>query len=327
MGKQLPFETVAVNPRTRATRARLLDVYIVSDASKVDVTPQGCAKGPAKKSEPLDSHSVMGGCFVAALEKLEIRCSSDAVKIFGTARNNRERSNPALLYVLSHELAHIYQRRAGEYSGRLEEINLSRDGKSKLQDLRDACDPVSTRKEEEADSIALAVMSKLLALPPYREPVFSERGSMYWNIDRLALASNAWQRAAIEREFSSQSKMHPSFEPNEFPTPPATITKNAQRFVCEVITRKNGTLHYPAKSTTHPPVDQRLRRITETLQPIAKELPTTGGQKDFQPVARLQQDLGPIFSHMYRETGVYMEAVHGEICTVVNSLVPQAACR
>jgi hypothetical protein len=270
---------------------------------------------------------VRGGCLVAALDNLEMRCSSDAIKIFGSAGINQGQPHPALLYVLSHELAHVYQRRAGEYSAKLQRFNLSRDGKSKLKDLRDSCDPVITHKEEEADSIAIDALSRLLTLPPYREPVFSERGSMYWNIDRLALASESWQRAAVEREFVSQGRMHASFEPSEFPTPPETVAKNAKRFVCEALTRSKGTLLYPVRSETHPPVDQRLRRIAEALQPVANRLPSTGAQKEFQALARLQQDLGPIFTHFYRETGVYMEGVQAEICTLVNAPDPQAACR
>lgn len=187
--------------------------------------------------------------------------------------------------------------------------------------------PGHNRHEEEADAIALEILVQQLSAAPYREPVFSERGSLYWNIDLLALASDAWQNASIEREAASTSLLHPAFEPTEFPTPPKTIEANARKFVCDLMTRRRGVLLYPGKSISHPPVEQRLRRIAEKLAPIAASLPATGAQDDFKPIARLQQDVSPILTHIYRETGVYLEAVQSDICANVNAMEPQTACR
>jgi hypothetical protein len=121
--------------------------------------------------------------------------------------------------VLSHELAHLHQRQVGAYAGGVEPIELKLDREAKLSSLREACDPVSTRREEEADEIALQVLIRLLAQPPYRETILSECGSLYWNIDLLALGSDAWQKHVIEREAISQPTMHASFDPSQFPTP------------------------------------------------------------------------------------------------------------
>ena len=92
--------------------------------------------------------------------------------------------------------------------------------------------------------------------------------------------------------------------------------------MCDVLTRTKGSIYHPLKSLTHPPVEQRLRRIAEALQPIAKTLPDNAAQRPFTTVARLQTDLGPIFTQIYRETGVYMEAVQDSICTKVNAPTP-----
>lgn len=75
IGKSLPFETVVVNPAGPATE-RTLSVFIVKDASSGDTTNQGCANGPARKGEPLDTLSVLGGCVVVSAEAMEMRCSS-----------------------------------------------------------------------------------------------------------------------------------------------------------------------------------------------------------------------------------------------------------
>ena len=122
----------------------------------------------------------------------------------------------------------------------------------------------------------------------------------------------------------SQPEVHKTFGPTEFPTPTATVKSNARRFVCDVLTKTSGSIYHPLKSLTHPPVEQRLRLIAEALQPLAKELPDNSAQRQFEPIARSQTNLSPIFTHMYRETGAYMEAVQGSICTQVNAPTPPA---
>ena len=324
LDKALLIDAVEVNPAAPARRPNTLSAFVVLDAAPGKITPQGCPTAPLARGDPLDGLSVRGGCVIVALDTMEMRCSAGAITIFGNVDQRSDRANPALLYVLAHELAHLYQRRVGEYAGRVERIALIWDRAAKLKALRDGCDPVSVRREEEADTLSLQVLAALLTAPPYRETTFSERGSLYWNIDQLALATNAWQQAAVEREFNSQPKLHVAFEPTELPSPQKSIERNARRFVCEVLTRRQGTILYPGKGVTHPPLEQRLRRISEALQPVASQLPATGAARDFEPIARLQQDLGPIFTHIYRETGVYLEAVQDNICTIVND--PKVAC-
>ena len=327
IGKGVAIQTVVVNPAATPAAATTLTAYIIRDAAQSKISSEGCITGPLVKGDALDELSVRGGCVVTAIDRLEIRCSSEALKLFSNVGQRSGVANPSLLYVLGHELAHIYQRRMGEYAGRAEAINLQLEPEAKLKLLREACDPVSIKREAEADAMSLEVLAQLLARPPYREAVFSERGSLYWNIDQLALATDAWQRAALEREFISQPQLHPTFVPTEFPTPGKVVETNAKRFVCEVMTKRRGSVLYPGKSVTHPPLEQRLRRIAEALRPVAERLPASGEQQEFKPVARLQEGLSPIFTHMYRETGVYLEAVQSQICTMVNAPNPVAKCR
>ena len=326
LGKDLAIEAVVINPAAPSAGQKTLSAYVVKDGGRGKIGPDGCVTDRAAKGDPLDAISVRGGCVVIAIDRPEIRCSSDAVKLFGDVGQRTGIANPALLYVIGHELAHLYQRRVGEYGGRAEVIDLQSAPAAKLKILRDACDPVAVKRESDADAISLEVLARLLPQSPYRETVFSERGSLYWNIDQLALAADRWQRAATEREFLSQPRLHPSFVPTEFPSPAKTIAANARRFVCEVLSKNRGQVAYPGKSVTHPPLEQRIRRIAEALRPVAEGLPTTGGEQ-FKPIARLQEDLSPIFTHMYRETGIYLEALRARICTTVNSDRPTGDCR
>lgn len=326
LGKPLPFNRVEVNSKAAAPSDTTLAVWVIQDASKGAVDKGGCSTQPVANGEELDDISVRGGCFVAALDKPEMRCSAGAVKLFAERGSGGLQPNPALLYVLAHELAHILQNRAGEYSGRVMTLTALQDHASRLLMLQGNCDPVSTRREEDADKLAFSVLVKVLPTAPYKEPALSERGSLLWSIDRLALASDAWQRAGAAREFISVPKMHKAFEPTEFPTPPKKIQANAKRFVCDALQSKGKAVSFPARSPTHPPVEQRLRNIVEALKPVAQQLPSTGGVKDYESVARLQQGLGDIFSFMYRETGIYMEALDKNICSIINTENPDKVC-
>ena len=333
MGIALPIDAVGINGATAGSpgveRGRTLVVQIVRDAARDKVDRQGCtsATGPVARGEMLDASSVRGVCVVVAVEVPEVRCSAASLALFARVGQRIDRANPALLYVLAHELAHLHQRRVGEYTGRTETIDLAAPVPRKIEALRSACEPGSTRIEAEADALALRVLAEQLTRPPYRETVFSEQGSLYWNIDQMVLAVDAWQQASQDSEAVSQPRLHAAFLPTEFPSPKAVIERNAKLFVCDVIDKRQGQLQYPGKSLTHPPLDQRLRRVAEALKPIAERLPRSGAQQDFAPVARLQQDLGPIFTHIWRETGVYLEALQDRVCTLVNAPSPAAVCR
>jgi len=327
LGKPLPFDRVIVNPKSRMVDGKTLHAYIVSDASSTSVGKNGCLQGSTAlvAGEALDEVSVRGGC-LASSDGLEVRCSSSAVRVFGKmAREGR--ANPALLYVLAHELGHIRLGRAGEYQGRVERLNLAAPAEAKLSALKKTCDPADAAAEEDADKLATEVLAALLPQAPYRETVFSEQGSVLWGMDQLNLAANDWRKLALEREFISQPKPHPSFLATEFPTPSTKVQANAKRFVCDVLTKKSGSVLYPGMSISHPPLEERMSKVAEALRPIAAAHPKTGAQQEYRSIAVLQEQLSAIFSHIYRENGVYLEAVQSAVCTRVNGDKPTAGCR
>ncbi|MDM0108499.1 hypothetical protein QTH97_26360 [Variovorax sp. J22R24] len=327
LGRPLPFDDVAVNPTTPAHGERVLRVFVVKDAAKDGTSKDGCAKAAPGRDDVLDERSVRGGCVVTAADRLELRCSSAAVRVFGEMKGRPDRANPALLYVLAHELGHISQGRLGEYAGRLERIDLAKPADEKLNQLRSSCEPANVKLEAAADAMSIEVLKALVPKPPYREPAFSEQGSVYWAVDQLYLAANAWQSAAMTREFMSQPKPHASFIATEFPTPPPVIDSNARKFVCDVLTQKKGVVLYPLRAIDHPPLEQRMRAVAEALKPIAAKLPKSDGTQQFQSIAVLQEQLSPIFATLYRANGVYLESLRRNICTRVNGETPVAECR
>lgn len=325
LDQKLPFEKIAINPES-ATSSGTLEVYIVSDATINAVDKSGCiVRQPAiTNTEELDNISVRGGCVAISGEVPQIQCSSNAIKTFGYAASDR--LNPALLYVLAHELAHILQRRTGEYAGRVEAINLKALPEANLELLRESCEPGLNKVEEAADHFAVQILAKLLPRTPYRETTFSDQGSVLWGIDQLNLAAQTWRKDSLEREFISVKPPHRSFVPTEFPTSDLDVNLNAERFVCDVLTKESGEILYPGRASTHPTLEVRMQRVAEELRPIAMALPKTGAQQEYKPVAILQEQLGDIFTFMYRETGVYLESLQTAICTRVNSDNPVEGC-
>lgn len=327
LGTPLPIDDVIVNPKSAQLAPRTLSLYVLSDASVSSTAKDGCIRSnPALvKGEELDGLSVLGGCF-AAQEKLEVRCSSRAIQLFGKQGARPGFANPALLYLLSHELWHIKQQRPGEYAGRVERIELKRSREEKLQILQASCEPGTTKYEEDADRNAVRVLERLLPVSPYREPMFSEQGSVLWGADQLNLAANTWRKETLEQEFISWPKPHKSFVATEFPTSASIVTRNAKAFVCDVLTKRSGVVAYPTRADSHPALEVRIQRVAEALRTTAARLPKAGAKEEYKPVAVLQEQLSDIFTFMYRETGAYLEAVQSAVCTRVNSDHPIEGC-
>jgi hypothetical protein len=69
-----------------------------------------------------------------------------------------------------------------------------------------------------------------------------------------------------------------------------------------------------------------MQRVAEALRPLAAGLPKSDAKQEYRPVAVLQEQLSDIFTFMYRETGVYLEALQSNICSRVNSDNPTEGC-
>ncbi len=324
-GKPLPIDKVVINP-SHAPTSESLAIVIVKDAMVDQVDEAGCLKSSQDSQElgSQDAMSVRGGCVVLASQGHEIRCSSTAIKIFSESTSEGGPANPTLLYVLAHELAHLAQGRQGEFIGKIHHLSLSGSKGNKLKNLRRACDPVLIDKEEEADAWALDVLKQSLHTPIYQEPAFTARGAMYWNIDRIRLAAHEWEQN--QSRILPDDPFHKAFSPESFPTPPEKIKQAAQQFVCDVATQTKGEVAYPARQSTHPAPEQRLRKIAEALEPLAQSLPGSSERTVFPAFAELQQSVSPIFTHIYRETGVYFDTLHRDICSIVNASDQSLSC-
>ncbi len=307
-------------------------IEVVKDATQDEVDPKGCHKSepPEVRQGSMDQISVRGGCYVSGEVLHLIRCSSAAVEAFRAGTSEVRPDSPALLYVLAHELAHLHQNRRGEFSGRIETIDLHKPKAVRLQQLEQSCAPGLITKEEEADDIALRILKRLLPAPPYRETVFSAKGSMYWNIDRIRLAANEWNRVNLARLNQETVPVHDTFNPNKpisLPATPKLVKSASRRFLCDVLKPTKGSIRYPVRQSTHPSAEARLRKIADVLSASASGLSDSDGSQTFHSIAQLQEGVSPIFAFLDREFGAYAANVHGEICSAVNGGLVEQMCR
>ncbi len=307
-------------------------IEVVKDATQDEVDSKGCHKSepPKVRQGSMDQVSVRGGCYVSGEMANLIRCSSEAVEAFRAGTSEKRPESPALLYVLAHELAHLHQNRRGEFSGRIETIDLQKPKAVRLQRLEQICAPGLITKEEEADDIALRILRRNLPAPPYRETVFSAKGSMYWNIDRIRLAANAWHRVNLARLNHETVPVHDTFNSNKhisLPATPKLVKSASKRFLCDVLKPAKRSIRYPVRQSTHPSAEARLRKIADVLSASASGLSDSDGSQMFHPIAQLQEGVSPIFAFIDREFGVYVDDVHGEICSAVNGGLVEEMCR
>lgn len=327
----LPFTQGVVNS-DKPVPPGWVGIEVVKDATQNEVNSKGCPKdgtpngGPA----PVDQISVRGGCYVSSAVPNLIRCSAEALTAFRAGTSEVRPESPALLYVLAHELAHLHQNRQGEFSGRIETIDLQKPIAARLQQLERNCAPALITKEEEADNIALQVLKQRLLAPPYRESVFSAQGSMYWNIDRIRLAANKWDRIKQGQLGQETESVHQTFDPSKIGTLPATakvVRSASRRFLCDVLKPAKRSIRYPVRQSTHPSAEARLRKIADVLSGSASGLPDSDGSQIFQPIAHLQENVSPIFAFMDREFGIYVDKVHGAVCSAVNAGATEDMCK
>lgn len=340
-GISLPFETIEINSE-KPTASSVLRVEIVKDATRDKVDSNGCLVNDRNQfgKEVLDDFSVEGGCYISQDSPNLLRCSQGTLRaIIGDSLNNPVAS-PGLLYVIAHELAHLHQNAPRAFIGKSKTITLSDSKESKLNQIIMACNPsdesIGIEMEEEADVLALIVLKEKLGVDPYKEPFFSPRGSMYWNIDKIRLAADKVQKWVAKTSVEYSGIVHPLFDPDSKLTLPASegyVKWAANKFICDVLTESKGKIIYPLRQSTHPAPELRMMKVAEALENEALKLDSQGGSRDYEralgvkPLAQLQENLGSIFTFMDKEYGKYFQALHREICTISRADDPLPDCK
>ncbi|HET7433761.1 MAG TPA: hypothetical protein VFN10_03505 [Thermoanaerobaculia bacterium] len=295
----LPFDRVIVNGGAPAEHALRID--IVAD------TPARCF--------------VEGLCQAAPGGAMSIRCSAGGVATL--IDKGAENAQPALAYVLAHEIGHLLRHDDGLFLRDVATIALTGTRAERLRVLKRGCDTDPNLAEEEAaDETALVTLADVVPQPPYRQKFLNTRGSLYWNVDEILLAADRLQK----REATQSLPVHPLFDPDKHPSRDDApfFAWAAQRFACDALTATKGVVRYPLPASSHPAPEQRLRRIAEKIETVAKVVVDDKGRNDYQrrtgseAAAELQQNVGAILSKLLEQEGRYYAALHEQVCSIVN---------
>ncbi|HSK78322.1 MAG TPA: hypothetical protein VLQ45_17855 [Thermoanaerobaculia bacterium] len=274
-GTEPRFHGVEVNPTGEAPG--LLAVELVSDAAADAVDPQGCLRPDAPTatgSGRPDPWTVLGVCRADSARGNRIRCSASALRALTQADRAAERPSPALLYLLAHEIAHLYQGTAASFAGPALILDTGTAPAARWRQLRPICQAAGNRQltlEEEADQKAVAVLETALPSDAYRKPVLSPQASLYALVAEIrdaAAALTSWE-AGEEAPLPPPVALRlQTLEPDD-----ENITRTATRLLCEVFGNGGGRLILSNVPGTHPTAVARLSEISGRLQKAAAGLP------------------------------------------------------
>lgn len=282
-----------------------------------------------------DAISVRGGCIADDQPPATIRCSAGALKML-LSHEAAAAKAPTLgiLFVLSHELAHLAAHESSTFDGDDHVLDLSLSKEQKLKMIRRECERGESlrKRERDADTRALAIAKTHIDEISTRWP---KQGSVPWLVSQaghfstnLARWNNDWHEGpevttpavfllrgpdggmvVIDSEASSHI---------DDPIPPsgktaAEVHAAAARFLCDLTTATGGHWDVLIQSgTTHGTLAGRLIDILSQLRPatIADD-----------PVSQLEGKLAKMSEFVVRRHGVYLSELEGEICTMVDAPV------
>jgi hypothetical protein len=312
--REMPFKDVAVN----ASKMGALRVDLVTDS-----------RGHCKDTAADDPWLVDGLCQTVPGEAAMIRCSAGGVAtLLGSGD-----AHPALEYVLAHEVSHLLRKDEGAFVADVVSVPLGGTRAERLELLKAGCetDPL-LREEELADADALSVLALRLREAPLRQALLQPRGSLYWNVDEILLAADRYQKRMQERA----APMHPLFDPDKRSsrTDIPFLEWAAKRFVCDALSTSRGVVRYPLRTSTHPSPEQRLRRVAERIDALARDIPadddsarTYQRRLGIEAFTTLQQDVGAILNRFLQQDAEYLEGLHTRVCSIVNLDAAELDCR
>lgn len=228
----LDFTRLDVNPAR--VDAKVLPLFVVSDASTGDVDDQQCIKAGARHSPgaPLDPVSVRGVC---RAHEGAVQCSAGALEAI--LSDGRENASPFLFFLFAHELTHIALHHPGAATGTAFSLDLAADRGRKLSDLSAAClvDQDQVAREQAADDGALAAITTAFGEPPFAAPGTSPVLSLLDNTERVYQSFH--RLMDWSQEFYGKGSAFAA--PEEYSA-------------CEVLKADSGTIEFPQLGGDHP---------------------------------------------------------------------------
>lgn len=319
---RLPFAQAVVN--RAPSNAQDLAVEIVTDVPAGRADPRGCAMAfqIADRQNGPDEVSVKGVCTAVLTPQAMMRCSGGALSALIRSERNRNRPSPALLYVISHELGHIAERKIGQFSGAGILVNLAATHEAKWRQLTSACrsnDQSVRAAEDRADAIALGVLAKALGANGYRDPLLSARASLYMQVHSIRVAADALSTS--EQTWVRKAAWPKLWEEPKLPGSPDYVAWATDRLLCDVLDAKRGQAIVPVFQSDHADDAVRLFTISDRIRQRAGQLtPAEQAElpaeivRDLGNFDALVSSVGDISSVLDRELKEYRDALGRSIC-------------
>lgn len=269
------FRGVMVNPMSDT--AGSLAVEIVSDADADAVDLHGCIRPDTLSATGLnrpDPWTVLGVCTADAVQGNRIRCSADALRALTRKDQAAKRPSPALLYLLAHEIAHLYQGKPAAFAGPALTLDLGAARSTRLRQMRPLCQAEESGQltlEAKADQKALAVLEAVLPSNAYRKPLLSPHSSLYALVAEIRDAAaelTRWESGEKAPLTPPVALRLQTLEPDS-----ENIARTATRLLCEVFGDEGGRVLLPNTPGSHPTAAARLSEISSRLRKKAAELP------------------------------------------------------
>ncbi|HEU4408668.1 MAG TPA: hypothetical protein VFS43_25635 [Polyangiaceae bacterium] len=238
-----------------------IHVAVVRDAYVGEVDRDGCflANPPEITSRPgppkLDSVSVAGSCDVAGRR---LRCADGAVAALQGARGaGADFPSAALLFVIAHELGHVFRGRSAGGVEPTPVVQLGAPVREKIQTITDFCGGEGVLDEElAADKFAQEALAGLLRRPPYYERGLGEAASVEQLGREVALGADALDTWSAKRLGATNVHRIPF----------------RQLSFCSLMSRTQGVVLLPRLRGTHPRGARRSADLSSRFRDVARGL-------------------------------------------------------
>ncbi len=318
-GGAVPFQSIAINDGGVDTG--MLHVELVRDAARDAVDAEGCPRGePASAdSGERDERSVDALCQALPVAGVGIiRCSAEGLAALTAEDRRRQRSSPALIYVLAHELSHLVHGDGRSFLPAAQVVDLAVPASAKWNVVTLGCDPRSKRTaatlayERRADEDAMKVLEDLVLADAAGDPpqdaavsIASASMSVWIAAESVQRWARRWEHGAMLPRAIVEAPLAPD---------DAYVRWSVDRVLCDILTETHGYVIVPTFNGTHPSEPERLALISTGFARVAPRFhPVAGALPDH--VQEMTARLGGINAVVDQQQRAYYEAFGTTLCS------------
>lgn len=289
------LKTVAVN---RSPTDDALTIEILGTRT------EACDAGP----------DVSAGC--VAKRPGNVQCAAGAI---AALTEGDETANPALLFVLAHEVGHLAQSDDDTaFSGQPPYVDGTAKTETKLEGIRRACQSFKDgiARERDADDRAMSVLEHLLNDPSNDFGGKAMSGPDLSNRVRLAaMRLEVWLGEPNGRH---DRTLVDRVDTQHLPSSPGEARKLADASLCYVLGAKSGRIAIPVFRGDHPDPADRLSRVSAALMSTNPRGALAASHPGFGVIEDLTKALGAVLAESDVQYAQLRDWYGTGLCTATN---------